>query len=42
LLFNYAEKYFDKKYEEMYGYPLPGRIMGASIKIIRSQLCTGQ
>jgi len=34
LLFNYAENIFDKKYEERYGYPLPGRIIGASVKIV--------
>jgi len=33
LLFNYAENIFDKSYEERYGYPLPGRIIGASVKI---------
>jgi outer membrane receptor protein involved in Fe transport len=29
----YAENLFDKKYEERFGYPLPGRIIGAAIKI---------
>ena len=29
----YAENIFDKSYEERYGYPLPGRIIGASVKI---------
>jgi outer membrane receptor protein involved in Fe transport len=30
----YAENLFDKKYEERFGYPLPGRIIGASAKIM--------
>jgi len=29
----YAENIFDKRYEEQFGYPLPGRIIGAAIKI---------
>jgi len=28
----YAENVFDKRYEEQYGYPLPGRIVGAAVK----------
>lgn len=30
----YAENIFDKKYEERFGYPLPGRIIGGAIKLI--------
>ncbi len=30
----YAENIFNKKYEERFGYPLPGRIIGASAKIM--------
>jgi outer membrane receptor protein involved in Fe transport len=30
----YAENVFDKHYEERFGYPLPGRIIGASAKIV--------
>jgi outer membrane receptor protein involved in Fe transport len=29
----YAENLFDKRYEERFGYPLPGRIIGASLKM---------
>ncbi len=29
----YAENLFDKKYEEQFGYPLPGRIIGAALKL---------
>jgi iron complex outermembrane receptor protein len=30
----YAENLFDKHYEERFGYPLPGRIIGAAAKIV--------
>jgi outer membrane receptor protein involved in Fe transport len=30
----YAENIFDKKYQERFGYPLPGRIIGASARIM--------
>lgn len=30
----YAENLFDKQYEELFGYPMPGRIIGASAKIV--------
>lgn len=29
----YAENIFDKKYEERFGYPMTGRIIGAAVKI---------
>ena len=29
----YAENLFDKEYQERFGYPMPGRIIGASAKI---------
>ncbi len=29
----YAENIFDKKYEERFGYPMSGRVVGAAIKI---------
>ena len=29
----YAENIFGTKYEEVYGYPMPGRIVGTSLKI---------
>jgi len=29
----YVENLFDKKYEELYGYPLPGVIIGTALKL---------
>lgn len=30
----YVDNLFDKTYEEVLGYPLPGRIIGAALKFI--------